>query len=176
MRVDALNHEPNLGPMSAEQVAQFADAGIPVVPMIIFEKTAQFSEGTGLSELDRAVESPEILEQLSDEATAKNTPHPFLTPWIAQMAKARADRAATVKALHAAGVTILVGTDSSIIGCIAGASLHQEMAMLVAAGVPAEDVLLGVTTRNAHFLERTLTTGPSRRASAPICCSSRATR
>jgi imidazolonepropionase-like amidohydrolase len=151
--IDGLNHMPNLGPMSDAQVATLKLAGIPVVPtMIIFERASQMSESHYVfGELDRAIEAPEILEQLGDETCAKNNPHPFLGKWLAQMAKARPDRAASVKAMSAAGIPLFVGTDSSIIGNVAGASIHAELKLLVASGVPPHDALLGATVLPARF-------------------------
>ncbi|MEM1192641.1 MAG: amidohydrolase family protein [Pseudomonadota bacterium] len=50
---------------------------------------------------------------------------------------------ANVKALHAAGVPILAGSDAPNAGTTYGATLHQEMALLVASGMPIEAALRG---------------------------------
>lgn len=151
--IDALNHMPNLGPMSDEQVATLKAAGIPVVPtMIIFERGAQMSESHYVfGEMEKQIEAPEVLEQLSDATCAKNNPHPFLGKWLSAMAAARPHRTASLGAMYRAGVPLFVGTDSSIIGNVAGASMHHELKMLVGAGMTPHDALLGATVLPARF-------------------------
>jgi imidazolonepropionase-like amidohydrolase len=151
--VDLLNHAPNRGATSEADVGVLAAARLPVVPtMIVFERSAEFSERhVALGAMEAAVEAPEILEQLTDPSMAAHDLPPSLRGWFAEIAASRGHRAATVRALHAAGVPLFVGTDSSILGNVAGASIHHEMRMLVRAGVPPIDVLLGATSRPAKF-------------------------
>lgn len=56
---------------------------------------------------------------------------------------------AAVRLLHSHGVPILVGTDASDVPYVPkvwyGISMHQEMELLVKAGIPAPDVLRGAT-------------------------------
>ena len=63
------------------------------------------------------------------------------------------DKAGAVAAicgkLARAGVTILAGSDAPNPGTTWGASLHQELQLLVEAGLPAADVLSGATARAA---------------------------
>jgi imidazolonepropionase-like amidohydrolase len=56
---------------------------------------------------------------------------------------------ATVKALKAAGVRILAGTDCSNPGTAHGASMHRELALLVAAGLTPAEALRAATTETA---------------------------
>lgn len=151
--VDALNHMPNLGPMNDAQVEALKTAGIPVVPtMIIFERGAQMSESHYVfGELEQQIEAPEVLEQLSDATCAKNNPHPFLGKWLSAMAAARPHRTASLGAMYRAGVPLFVGTDSSIIGNVAGASIHHELKMLVSSGMTPHDALLGATVLPSRF-------------------------
>jgi len=55
----------------------------------------------------------------------------------------------TVKALRAAGVKILAGTDCSNPGTAHGASLHRELVLLVAAGLKPIDALAAATSLTA---------------------------
>lgn len=57
---------------------------------------------------------------------------------------------AALAQLVAANVTILVGTDAPNPGTTFGASVHDEIALLVAAGVPATTALAGATSRPAE--------------------------
>ncbi len=57
-----------------------------------------------------------------------------------------------VPRLAAAGVPIMVGTDTPIGLLTPGFSLHEELAMLVDAGIAARDVLVSATRTPAEFL------------------------
>jgi len=85
---------------------------------------------------------------------------PYLTPDEMRMLKssfpgntAPADRLRipreTVKALKAAGVRILAGTDCGNPGTTHGASLHHELALLVAAGLTPAEALAAATAETA---------------------------
>lgn len=58
------------------------------------------------------------------------------------------------KRLHEAGVRIVVGTDSPNPSIVPGFSLHQEMSLLVASGLPAEAVLTYATSAAADLLRK----------------------
>lgn len=57
-----------------------------------------------------------------------------------------ADAIANVRALHAAGVDILAGTDAGNPGTTHGASLHGELALLVRAGLTPVEALAAATS------------------------------
>ena len=57
--------------------------------------------------------------------------------------------AAAVKALHEGGVTILAGSDSPNRGTATGVSIHQELAMLVQAGLTPAEALAAATSAPA---------------------------
>lgn len=54
-----------------------------------------------------------------------------------------------VRALHAAGITVLAGTDAGNPGTAHGASLHGELALLVQAGLSPEQALRAATSAPA---------------------------
>ena len=58
--------------------------------------------------------------------------------------------AASVRALHAAGVALLAGTDAPNPGTAHGASVHDELARLVAAGLSPRDALVAATSAPAR--------------------------
>ncbi len=60
--------------------------------------------------------------------------------------------AAFVRELHAAGVTLLVGTDLLVPGVIPGFAVHEEMAIWQDAGIPAADVLRSATILPARSM------------------------
>ena len=57
-----------------------------------------------------------------------------------------------VKEFHAQGVRMLIGTDAMNTGVVPGWSTHDEMADLVAAGLPRYTVLRAATANAAEFL------------------------
>lgn len=93
---------------------------------------------------------------------------PRLTPWLTRTdvsmlkqgfprrpgapATAYAGAVETVRALHAAGVPVLAGTDAGNPGTTHGASLHGELSLLVEAGLSPSEALAAATSVPArHF-------------------------
>ena len=64
-----------------------------------------------------------------------------------------------VATMQEAGVPILTGTDTPMPGIYPGYSLHEEMALLVSAGLPAREALKAATFAPAQFLGLTATEG-----------------
>jgi imidazolonepropionase-like amidohydrolase len=73
--------------------------------------------------------------------------------------RGRRNRYALVAALRAARVPILAGTDTPNAFLVPGASLHDELALLVAAGLSPGEALLAATREPARFLARAGATG-----------------
>lgn len=65
------------------------------------------------------------------------------------------ERLGLVRALYEAGRRIVVGSDAAFIGLSPGFSLHDELGLMVVAGVPALDVMRSVTSGNADVLGET---------------------
>src|SRR6185503_17567315 len=57
-----------------------------------------------------------------------------------------------VAALHRAGVTMLAGTDAPMPGVYPGYALHEELALLVEAGLDPAEALRAATLAPARFL------------------------
>lgn len=57
-----------------------------------------------------------------------------------------------VKAFHDLGVPIVTGTDAGVSGVVAGFSLHDELELLVQAGLTTEEALQSATTVPAQWL------------------------
>ena len=57
-----------------------------------------------------------------------------------------------VRALHAAGVALYAGTDVQTPFVVPGASLHEELGLLVEAGIPVEEVWALATRSAGEFL------------------------
>jgi imidazolonepropionase-like amidohydrolase len=59
---------------------------------------------------------------------------------------------ASLRRLHAAGVSLLAGSDTGNLGTFQGYSLHREIELMAEAGLPVWDVLRGATTEAARFV------------------------
>lgn len=79
-----------------------------------------------------------------EEADALRKTYPVVWP------TAEAGIVTSVKALHAAGVPLLAGTDASNPGTTWGASMHGELELLVAAGLTPADALASATATPAR--------------------------
>ncbi len=92
---------------------------------------------------------PRLAERLSSDQRGQLRGRPSFGPLATQLI----DRAnARVAALHAAGVPVLAGTDAPNPGTAFGASMHDELALLVEAGLSPIDALRAATSVPAqHF-------------------------
>ena len=84
-------------------------------------------------------------------------PPPPTVPPAATAAGARLfeKRLALVKALHTAGVPILVGTDAPLRASPPGFAVHDELALLVRAGLPPLEALRAATSNPASYFAAT---------------------
>jgi len=109
--------------LSPEDIAEVARRGIPVVPTLL--QVGQFAS-------------------IADQGGAK---YPAFAERMQGMYQARY---AQVRRFHEVGVPLLVGTDAG--GTIGHGSFAQECAEMVAAGVPARDVVAAATWVARRFL------------------------
>jgi len=100
-----------------------------------------------------------ILATLGQPSGAELADDPRLAPFLSPAALTRlrapdtlkcdgnaSTALAAAKALHAAGVPLLAGTDSAVPGSWNGASLHGELALLVRAGLTPTEALAAATS------------------------------
>jgi cytosine/adenosine deaminase-related metal-dependent hydrolase len=69
-----------------------------------------------------------------------------------RLAEAAQFQSELVAAFHQAGVPVLAGTDALVAGSVHGVSLHRELALLAAAGLPAAGVLHAATAAAGDYL------------------------
>jgi imidazolonepropionase-like amidohydrolase len=146
-------------PLDREKLNELADSlarkGAWTVPTLVERERAVARAG----ELDRLRASPQ----------AALIPSSALEHWIEQveqastrleeddwalLAQGRANRLAVVAALHRGGAGLLAGTDTPNAFVFPGASLHDELALLVEAGLRPGEALLTATRDPARFLGR----------------------
>lgn len=151
---DVLAHGVYRGALTREQAETIAKAKVPVIFTLAgFVRSDALARGAfEPSKLDRATVPPSILDSLAGDAGRAFAMDSALGEFGgALIANARFWRP-NLQALHAAGVTLLVGTDSPLPGVFPGSAYHEEMRLLVEYGVPAGEVLLGATSRAADVL------------------------
>jgi hypothetical protein len=116
---------------------------------------------------DRWLGSPADVERWASEPAIRNLPAAVLGQWRgangrfaarmdaqdwAMLARARENRLAVVRAMHRAGVNLAVGTDTPNPFVAMGASVHQELANFVAAGLTPHQALKAATIAPASML------------------------
>lgn len=137
----------------ADSLAAIVAKQIWICPtLVVFEQRA------GLAARDRLEASIAWLENMSPAVRAQ---------WAASRAPVPAEREAAVnrerrelvRTLTSAGARILVGTDAGNPYVVPGESLHQEIELLVRAGVSRRAVLEAATRGAAEFLGRAKDSG-----------------
>lgn len=127
-------------------------AGIAVVPtQTLMEHYANDMTG------DELTSRPEFRYWVPQQTQAwRNTKNAFLenpeTPTAAQRARYIEIRRSILKALHDAGVPILLGSDAPQLWNVPGASSHRELHLYVAAGLTPYQALRTGTVNIARFL------------------------
>jgi imidazolonepropionase-like amidohydrolase len=130
----------------AEVARSLAAAGAYVTPTMV--QTA------------RSVATPETVAKWMNAAELAVVPQEFRDEWERRVkraserlegedwevvARGERQRGEIVRALHAANVTLVAGTDTPNPFVVPGVSLHEELRYLVAAGVPIADALVAAT-------------------------------
>ncbi len=158
----AVTHTPGSS-MPADLPRLMAENGTVHIPTLAVQ-----------SDLARFVDDPSMLDDaflnaMTTEAllTGYRVPidagNPFASWLDSQRANAQTNQN-DVRALAAAGVTMLTGTDGGNLGVFQGFSVHREMELLVEAGLSEWDALRAATTNAATFLDQPWGLGPGNEA------------
>lgn len=152
--VDALVHGVHLGELTAAQATELASLGTIVVPtLVVWDRVEQLAEHRfAPTTLEQRLYPEDFLRHFRPEATRAHSLPDGLMRWIARLQQSKPYRASAVTRLHEAGVPVLVGADDAgSVGCMTGASFHEELRLLREAGVPWLDVLRGATSSPAKL-------------------------
>ena len=156
--LDLLAHGIEAPAVTEAQAREIAASGISVEPTLVnWERFDELFDGHYQgSQIERESESPQMLAQFSDEKLREERPGleqgPFKS-WGEEIEKYREERPRNLYKLYKAGVPVFVGTDAmGSIAAFAG-GYHDELRLLVAAGMPPGEVLLSATGRAAKFLD-----------------------
>ncbi len=156
--VDLLAHGVETSAVSDADLALLVASGIQFEPTLV--NWNRFDELLSASftptQAERATQPKRALDSFSADqlqAHAALLEGSSFRSWSDALTAHKADRVANTKAMFDAGVPLRVGSDSGgSIGTFPGA-LHEELRLLVEAGVPTLAVLEAATKGNATFLD-----------------------
>jgi imidazolonepropionase-like amidohydrolase len=116
--------------------------------LFVITTLSVISATSGRPDAARLVDRPDIAQRLS-AAQSRSLRAAFPTIHPEHIIHALA----SVQRLHAAGIRILAGTDVPGFGTAHGVSLHQELALLVEAGLTPAQALAAATAESAEVFE-----------------------
>lgn len=150
--VDLYVHGVYMDRIPDEDIATIAGFGIPMVPtIVVFDNAADISQTPfEPTPLEREV-APEWIFEAYNEDLGEPKVGPVMTDWLAHLREVRPHWDDNISRLHEAGVTMFSGSDFQP-GLFPGPSLHRELDLLHAAGLPTADVLRAATIHPARFL------------------------
>lgn len=152
--VDVLAHGIYRGQLTAAQAQELAQFKIPVIYTLAgFARTAQLGRGEFVpSALDEATVPAPILAALRGDAGRHFGQSPALAEFVKALWESEPLWPGNVQALLAAGVPLLIGTDSPLPAVFPGSAYNAELRVLAAAGVPNAELLYAATGRAADVL------------------------
>ncbi|HUJ27484.1 MAG TPA: amidohydrolase family protein [Myxococcales bacterium] len=156
--VDMLAHGIEAPAVTDEQARELAASGIRMEPTLVnYERFDELVSGHYAgSDMERASEPAELMAAFSDEQLAGNRwrlQQPPFSSWAEELTRWHEERPRNLYKLYKLGVPIYVGTDAQgSIAAFAG-GYHDELRLMVAAGLPPAEVLLDATGRAAQFLD-----------------------
>lgn len=150
-----LMHTPWEAVLSDDQVRALAQARVPLLTTVrVWGRGIPLLRGpaTDFTPLEKAVMQPGL-----EEVFAKGPPpgfqtHGFSDAFFDASKVYGPVTGENLKKLRAAGVPLLLGTDSGVTGIFQGAAVHRELAALVALGFGPEEALAMGTARAGEFL------------------------
>ena len=127
--VDFFAHSVNNSNLSATTLKALQQAGTPVISTLrVFQNVALVSGGVN------PVTAADALVMDADAAAAFNGPSevsPTMSEWGRHIAGNTASMFAGCHAMREAGIPMLLGTDTPLLGASAGSSTHVELNLLV---------------------------------------------
>jgi imidazolonepropionase-like amidohydrolase len=137
------------GPEVAAMIRELAERRIPVDPTLVTYHTKFFGDDPRWTENPAQALVPELSAQWRAGAT-------YVTDWSpADFARARRlwpKVEALVRRYHQGGVLLAAGSDTPQAWTVPGVSLHEELELLVEAGIPPLEVLRIATRNGAEAL------------------------
>ena len=133
-------------------IPELAGFGIPMVPTLeVFDSYSRVLDATRVATpLEAQIAPAALLAAFNDPPQDDPLLEPFAA-WLEVIQTHRQSALDNVRRLHAAGVTILAGSDPQA-GVFAGPALHRELGLLVKAGLTPAQAIRAATLDPARFL------------------------
>jgi imidazolonepropionase-like amidohydrolase len=130
---------------------RFVAAKIPyVATIVVFDSYADVVEGKRVATaLERESVRPEVLASFAP-VPSSFAPAPMVA-FSRMLVATREARCENVRRVHAAGITVLAGSDAQS-GVFPGPGLHRELALLVRCGLTPAEALRAATGDAARFI------------------------
>lgn len=134
-----------------EQIQTLAGYRIPMVAtIVVFEGYALLGRGPREpTPLERETATPEVLAAFDNPPRTQDAE--YFRPYLEHLHSQRQNWRDNVRRLHAAGVTILAGSDTQS-GVFPGAGLHRELHLLQESGMTPAQVIRAATLDAARYL------------------------
>lgn len=157
---DIFVHGPYRDRLDPALAAKLAEKHIPMaVTLAVFDNVdREVNRDRTLSPLTREIAGSKLSEAVLHPPDDYEIPKRF-QPWLADLHSHRQDKFDNVTVLRNAGVTLLVGSDSPNLAQFAGATFHDELDLLVKAGLTPGEVLHAATSVNAEAMGLSATAG-----------------
>lgn len=146
--VDSLAHLPFDAPVDDEFLRAARERHVSVVTTVaVLQRDIDAQSGkVALTPVESRCGDPEVVASWS---AVKELP-PVADSAVKQTAEAVRIAIDNVKRINAFGIAIAIGVDPGNLGLLHGASVHQELALLASAGIPAMDLIVAATRNAAH--------------------------
>jgi imidazolonepropionase-like amidohydrolase len=134
-----------------KQIKKLASYKIPMVAtIVVFEGYALLGRGPRESTpLEREIAPAEVLAAFDNVPKTDNAE--YFRPYLEHLHSQRQNWRDNMRRLHAAGVTILAGSDTQS-GVFPGAGLHRELHLLRESGMTSAQVIRAATLDAARYL------------------------
>lgn len=154
-KADVLAHGIVRDELTEEQAEIIAKSKVPVIYTIAgFENVYRISSGEfEASKWDSILLPQEILKPICGVHGEDFNSAPVLKDFAKDVRNNKKYWKENFRKLHKAGVSILVGTDSSLPGTYTGSTYFQEIKTLKLYGMSNYEILTGATFQNAKLLE-----------------------
>ena len=146
----AIAHLPWRGLITPEKAAELQRSGVVVVTTVaMWESLSRAAVGQfRASEADKKLIPAEMIEAVEKPGPAT----PDLVAFGEELRDNIDNRKASLQALLAAGVPLLVGTDASLPTTWPGSSYPGELRALLDAGMPIGELIIAMTSRPARLM------------------------
>ena len=157
--VDVFTHNIYAEAIQPSTLLKMKEHDIKVIPTaMMFQRITELVE-------NQPIEWTPLTVQLTPEKTLRELEafqekdadeiHPTLKTFYDELAEQQSMRDDNIRLMIQAGISLIIGSDSPVIGLQAGAGLHEELHYLHRLGISTPDLIKMVTWGNAQHLEIT---------------------